>query len=195
MGYDLSGRNPKAATPKPVMADWKTATEEEKHIYRTAMDEWETTTDGAYFRASMGWWSPILILSNDANKEYKLKINMDDWAYNDGGGCSSAKKCKLLADGIENIAPSVMPFWNEIADDKVIYCCTQYWEELTESRDIVKADESAIQKLNEMHHIYQFISEPAVIDGKKYVPFNRTKKSHIKQFTNFLRNCGGFNIY
>jgi hypothetical protein len=195
MGYDLSGLNPKGATPRPSMENWATITEEERQAIRNANDEWESITPGAYFRASMGWWTAFLILSNDANKEYKLKINMDDWAYNDGGGCRSVKKCKLLADGIEKIAAKVMPFWNEIADDKVIYCCTQYWEELTESRDIVKADESVIQKLNEMHHIYQFISEPAVIDGKQYVPFNRTKKGYILEFTHFLRNCGGFRIY
>jgi hypothetical protein len=196
MGFDLTGLNPKGATPKPTLENWQTATEEEKQNYRDALDEWESITDGAYFRASMGWWTALLVLSNIANDEQELNIDMNDWAFNDNGGCFDAENCIKLADAIEALIPELIPFWNEIDPMKTFYCCaSKYWEEWGENGRTKAPDDEILYKLNDMFNIYQFIEGPVQFEGKQFTPSSTTKKSHILEFIHFLRNCGGFIIY
>ena len=203
MGYDLVGLNPKAKAPKPThplellpQGTSMTMAEVEATGYFEELEKWEEDAEGASFRASMGWWAPIRFLSYVANDEHKLGItNIDDWAYNDGATVEE-QFCAPLADAIEKVIPEAIPFWDELEDNHTFYWCVGHWDEIKEDSKYVNGcDEETKSRLNDVHYMYQFIKEPAVIDGRKFAGSYFVQKGHIKEFINFLRNCGGFNIY
>ena len=197
MGFDIYGLKPKQATPRPSMENWATITEEERQAIRNANDEWEQSTDGAYFRANIWGWTPLRFLSHVVNEEKQLKIKMDDWGYNDGGGCRSGKKCVALANGIEQIVNGWFENYPELTNDSRMYFYSGGWKELVEGSNgaYEELPESIINQLNDMAHIYEFNPIPFELDGKKYVSSSSTSPGYVKGYIHFLRNCGGMKIW
>lgn len=85
MGFDLYGVNPKIkeGTAKPKAIDWRTTTDEEKREYFEAVEKFEETNKGVYFRNNVWWWRP---LANFIFEETKCveENEKDNWHFNDG---------------------------------------------------------------------------------------------------------------
>lgn len=86
MGFDLYGINPKIkeGSVKPERPDWNTATETEKDEYYSALDKFEETNKGYYFRNNVWWWRPLAQYVIEHTKVITDKKKIEGFSYNDG---------------------------------------------------------------------------------------------------------------
>ena len=166
MGMDVYGRNPKNET-------------------------------GEYFRATVWSWRPLHWLCFISKFRHEEETGYDDlipdktfegMEYNDGFGLRSDRKCNLLSDYLQDVVdnlfePSEIPFEHKnnhgfkfgVDKDAKFYIDTGFY-----------ADKDG-----------KFLSDEECKDPNiegKYSPY-RTNKEHIKGFIDFLRNCGGFQVW
>ena len=152
---------------------------------------------GEYFRANVWSWRPIYWLCYTAISRHEEETGYDDlipdktfrgMEYNDGYGLRSDRKCNLLSDYLQDVVdiffdPSGIPFEHKpsgdfkfgVDKDGKFYIDTGFY-----------TDKEG-----------KFLSEEKCKDPNiegKHSPY-RTNKEHIKGFIDFLRNCGGFQVW
>jgi hypothetical protein len=168
MGMDVIGRNPKNKT-------------------------------GEYFRANVWSWRPIHWLCWFSSLSHEMETGekslipdktMDGMGHNQGDGLRSDRKCKLLAEWLEYYIeelfdPKIVPFEIEsprkdlvkfgVYEDGNFYIDTGrcYVDKEGVFLSSEKGKDPNIEKLSS----YQ------------------TNKDHIQGFVDFLRNCGGFQVW
>ena len=189
MGVDISGRNPILRSPKPEYPDWNSVSETERTAFWEIMDEWEDENPGDYFRSNWWGWRPIVMMCEYASDEYELNIDFSNWGSNDGAGLETQEECTRLAGALEDI----MRTSTELeADIDSIYLCLGSW---------VNQDNQFVgeEKQNELNQSYQHgeILYGGVVgdDGTIYYPSHSCSKKHLQNFINFLKECGGFEIW
>lgn len=185
MGVDISGRNPIIRGVKPTI-DWDTASEKEKDAYWKKAAKWEKKNPGDYFRANWWSWRPIVGLVNELN----LDIDTVSWGFNDGAGIETHDDCVILADALEN-------FINEtptlIEDDDRVHLVMGSWVDL-------QGNFVSTTHLDEFEHQLPdsgtiMFSSFIAPDGTILQSAHSVTKGHLKQFIEFLRECGGFDIW
>lgn len=187
MGVDIYGIKPKVKHQMPERPDTFDS-EQDKIAYLQSYEQWEEDNPGVYFRSNWWGWRPILFICNVAIDESKIKIDTRLWGENSGGGLRSQQKCNLLADAIEKIIEQLAME----KDNDVIYTAHGMWVDNTGAF----VGEELNRKLNDIHPIGSILYSSIVLeDGGIYSPAHGTSLFHIKEFINFLRNCGGFEIW
>ena len=85
MGFDLYGVNPKIkeGTEKPKDIDWKNATEKERDEHFEAVNEFESINKGVYFRNNVWWWRRLANYILDHTKCVD-EADFDKWQENSG---------------------------------------------------------------------------------------------------------------
>ena len=201
MGFDLYGVNPKIkeGTKKPKEIDWKNATEEEKDEYFKAVDEYENTNKGVYFRNNVWWWRRLADYVMEHTKCVD-EADFDKWQHNDGHEVD-AETAEQIANQLEYLIKTGH------AD--------QYKQEIEKEMQEAKVhNEKVEQMLSELRlEVAKVVGEdkaeklaPAdypkplnekwweIINQKDYrdnYPFNI---NNVKEFVEFARNSGGFRI-
>lgn len=172
MGMDVIGRNPKNKT-------------------------------GEYFRANIWSWRPINFLCWYSSLSHHMETGekslippktMDGMGHNQGDGLRSDRKCKLLAEWLEYYIerffdPKVVPFEIEspqkdgvkfgVYGDGNFYIDVGYYVGIPNesgSRPFLSEEEG---------------KDPNIEKESAY----QTNKDHIQGFIDFLRNCGGFQVW
>jgi hypothetical protein len=144
--------------------------------------------DGDYFGSNWWAWRPIHNLCEYANEEYELNLYMGNWGSNDGGGLHTQEECDKLADALQNIISSDL--LNE--EDDRIYLCLGGW--VNKDNQFLSEEES--QLLNEQYEIGEVLYGGVVTDSGDIVyTAHSCSKGHVDRFINFLRDCGGFEIW
>ena len=107
MGFDLSGLNPQASTPKPTwdkgdpfIADGDATIinpqiKEEFDDFVKSKWEWQEANDGAYFRNNVWWWRPLWNYVCGSCADILSEKNMNAGNYNDGHRISKTKAKKI----------------------------------------------------------------------------------------------------
>lgn len=189
MGVDISGMNPIIRSQKPESPDWKTATEAEKNAYFEASDLWENENPGDYFRSNWWGWRPIHMLCEYVNEEDELNFDMSNWGSNDGGGLDNQEDCTKLADALQDILRTSTDL--QLDDDR-IYLNLGSW--VNSENQFIGSELSA--ELNEQFNEGEILYGGVVGEGGKiYYPSHSCSKKHLQNFINFLRECGGFEIW
>ena len=189
MGVDIYGRAPKLRYEKPDK-DWATLeTEEERKEYYDELEKFEIDNPGYYFRSNWWGWRPIVYLSGVSIENAGLDYNTDSWHGNDGGGLEDGFQCLQLANALEHMLDQENNLEHE---DDLIYINLGSWS--TSGGQFV--DEEIQDSLNKDWPIgdvkfTQVVGE----DGNIYYPTHSSPVWHIKKWINFLKECGGFNIY
>jgi len=189
MGVDIYGRAPKLRYEKPDK-DWATLeTEEERKEYFDELEKFENDNPGYYFRSNWWGWRPIVYLSGVSIENAGLDYNTDSWHGNDGGGLEDGFQCLQLANALEHMLDQENNLEHE---DDLIYINLGSWS--TSGGQFV--DEEIQDSLNKDWPIgdvkfTQVVGE----DGNIYYPTHSSPVWHIKKWINFLKECGGFNIY
>lgn len=188
MGVDISGRNPIVRGTKPEI-DWNTATQEEKDKYFELRDAWDEQNPGDYFRANWWSWRPLNMLIDMVVVEKGLDIDTSYFGSNDGAGPDNQEDCDALADGLQEILDRDE---NLTEEDDMIYLVMGSWCDLN-GRFLGKEFEESTQDLPEFGTILYrpFITD----DGTIVTPAHGTSRWHMQRFINFLRECGGFQIW
>lgn len=190
MGVDIYGMNPKLKSEKPQLVP-ESASEEEKIAYFKALDQFEEDNPGVYFRATWWSWRPIHVIADLAIKVADLPLSTKGWDTNGGDGLKTQNDCNLLADAIELF--TILSKKEMTEDNDRMYVCLDFWAR--QDGKIIR-DVEINNQLNEDHPIGTVLYSPVVDStGEIAIPVYGVSLSHIKEFINFLRNCGGFEIY
>ncbi len=193
MGVDIFGRKPKILLEGPEQIDFKSSTDDEKQEYWNKVEEWEAKNPGIYFRSNWWGWRPILMLCEMAKDKCRLKMNMEFWGSNDGKGLRTQKQCDRLADALELMLNHDPIYKDFMADDSnVIYMVTGCW-------DVTDTGEAFLDEEDELNEEYEYgtILWDPVVTKKGVMVETRYSCSlgHIKDWIDFLRGCGGFQIW
>ena len=201
MGFDLYGTNPKikAGTKRPEQIDYETATQEEKEAYFKAVDEYENTNKGVYFRNNVWWWRRLADYILEHTKCVDEK-DFEKWQHNDGHEVDEETAIQI-ANQLEYLIKTGH------AD--------QYKQEIEKEMQEAKVHNEKVEKmLSELRlEVAKAIGKdnvdnlaPAdypkplnekwwdIINQKDYrdsYPFNI---NNVKEFIEFARNSGGFRI-
>ena len=107
MGFDLSGLNPQASTPKPTwdkgdpyITDGNVSVinpqlEEEYDDFCKMKCEWREANDGAYFRNNVWWWRPLWHFVTATCDNILTEKDMEYGSSNDGHKISKTKAKKI----------------------------------------------------------------------------------------------------
>lgn len=189
MGMDIYGLDPKLVSKEPQRPDWEKATKEEKDSYFVAKSAWEEENPGYYFRANIWSWRPIHVICETAIFITELPFDTKGWGDNSGNGLKTQEECDLLANAIDVFL--TLNEANAKEDTDNIYICYGLW---------VHGNGSFIEKekCGELDAEYPFgtILYNGVVnkDGDVVFPAWGTTIEHVREFVNFLRHCGGFQI-
>lgn len=192
MGVDISGLNPTIKSPRPeLIYNSDGMTEEQKEEYWDTLDKWQEENPGFYFRSSWWGWRPIHELCEAISRKAGLRINTTGWGENSGYGLKNPKKCQELADALEeHITNHLKDELKENTDR--IYVCMGSWS--TDDGKFLHDDVE--EKLNEQYPFGTIFFNGVVLeDGTVAYPSHGSSLKHIKNWINFLRECGGFQIY
>lgn len=188
MGMDIYGKNPQLLSSKPEIV-WETSSDEAKSQYFKVLGKWEKDNPGYYFRANIWSWRPIQMVIEFVNEKDNLELDLNGFDENSGCGLDDQEECNNLANSIEN-------FLNEANlndNEDSLYLCLGMWTD--ENRRFKVTDEIAAD-LNKQFSYGQIIQGGVVgKDGNLYYPAWGTSKWHLDEFINFLRHCGGFEIW
>ena len=189
MGVDISGRNPITRSPKPVI-NWETATDEQKEQYWKDNGAWEKENPGDYFRANWWSWRPIAMVIDIVNDAKDLGIDTTFFGSNDGAGPKDQETCTKLADALQEIIDND-PNLNE--EDDRIYLVMGAWVEL--DGKFISHDKIALMEHELPEPGSVMYSSFIAPDGTIMQSAHSTSKWHLQEFINFLRECGGFEIW
>lgn len=188
MGVDISGKNPILRSEKPQWPDnWSELSDTAKQEFFKLDDEFKELNPGDYFRSNWWGWRPIVMLSEMVNDLRGLDLDLSLWGSNDGAGLETQEDCNKLADALEEIGRDFF----DVEDVDELQLCIGSWTTL--SGDFISPQQS--EKLNEEWH-GQLLTSPLVLDDGTVVKSSHSvDKKHLQNFINFLRECGGFEIW
>lgn len=192
MGMDIYGIDPKVKSPRPELDFDGNHSDEVKQAYFEALREWESENSGSYFRASLWSWRPIQFLINYVNEKYNLGFDLENFGHNSGGGLTRQEDCDILADKLESMIGKLG--LNEETD--TLYLQLGMWVVSEGDHGSFKLSDEVQEELNEQYPLGTILESSVVAsDGQLVQPAWSTSKSHIQEFVDFLRNCGGFEIW
>jgi len=190
MGVDISGIKPIIRSPKPQYPNWNDIDEEEKEMFFKHLDKWESENPGDYFRSNWWGWRPIVQLCETVDNIYGLNINFENWGSNDGAGLETQEECNKLAEGLERFTSKI----DWVDDEDWMGIFTECWSTL--EGGFVDNSKKEIQKLNSEYEWGDVIRQSIMLpSGKVVEPAHKVYKCRIDAFINFLKECGGFEIW
>jgi uncharacterized protein YdbL (DUF1318 family) len=201
MGFDLYGNNPKikAGTKRPKQIDYETATQEEKEAYFKAVDEFENTNKGVYFRNNVWWWRRLADYVLEHTKCVDEK-DFEKWQHNDGHEVDEETAIQI-ANQLEHLIKTGH--------------AEQYKKEIEQERQEAKKHNEKVEKmLEELRlEVAKIVGEekakslapseyPNDLNGKWWEIINQKdyrdnypfEIDNVKEFIEFARNSGGFRI-
>lgn len=152
---------------------------------------------GKYFRANIWSWRPIAELIHYLNHLYKLDLPdnfLDKLHYNDGGGLRTQEECNKLANFLETYDEVYFSTWDSIGLNTGWYRINTV--DKNGSINSTTASPEVTAKLEAILAPDIFIKDGIIeLDGLQYHTSHRTSREHLKEFIEFLRYCGGFEIW
>lgn len=189
MGMDIYGLNPQLVGKQPTI-DFEKATDEEKKQFFNDLDAWEESNPGYYFRANLWSWRSIQTLIDSVLTMYDLNWDTSKFGENSGGGFRTQEQCDTIANGIEEILGDMIE-----AGKETIYLNLGMWVSYEPTGGVFNVPEEIQDELNE-ENTRTYVQGPIVAsNGQLVVPAHSVNINHIKNFVNFLRHCGGFEIW
>mgnify|MGYP001204665268 CR=1 FL=1 len=199
MGFDLYGKNPENPTglPKPYLNWSENVTEEQKEVYFKELEVYEKAVPGDYFRANVWCWRPIWNFVAYHCDDILNEEDLERGSYNDGHFINKAKAKKLYTRIMSKIKDGTAQRMQEryekesvkakAHNDKIDAKIDELKERVkkeTKKNNIVPSDYPPPYK-EEWNQLYGTRSW-----GDSY-PFN---VEYLKEFAEFSRNSGGFEI-
>ena len=150
---------------------------------------------GEYFRSNVWSYRPIHWLCYLMTKRHEEKTGYDDlipfktlqgMEHNMGRGLRSERKCKLLSEYIQEMVDYFflgIPFEIPTSDNSLKWGVNEDKEFYIDVGRYVDTEG-------------KFLSEEDEKDSniEKTTPY-RTNKEHLQEFCDFLKNCGGFEVW
>jgi len=198
MGFDLYGLKPKIkeGTVKPKNIDWATATEEEKKEYVEAVGTFEETNKGVYFRNNVWWWRPLAeyVCEHTGVVDDKDKAS---WQCNDGHKVSE-EEAEQIANQLEHLIKTghTQEHSNQIQETvKNAEVKNKKLQALFDALAKKAIEETGNKDIAPSEYPEYFKEEWEKLwkkrDNRANYPFS---VGNVKEFIEFARNSGGFEI-
>jgi len=201
MGFDLYGLNPKIkeGTVKPTSIDWTTATEEEQKEYSEAVEKFEATNKGVYFRNNVWWWRRLA----DYIMMYTKCVDKADfkkWQEN-GGHEVDAETAEQIANQLEHLIKTGHAEKYQQAIDAEMKEAEKHNKKIKKMLAELRSEVSKIVGEEKIKNLPPR-DYPEPLNKKWWKIMNQTNyNSHypfsienVKEFIEFARNSGGFEI-
>jgi len=199
MGMDIYGLNPrvKENSKKPNQIDLSNTTRQEADNYFEEVQKFQDENKGVYFRNNIWWWRPLANLIIELNKSWlseKQKENM----HNNSGQKYNARVAELIKKSLEQAVEEGLTKQLE-KEWKVKAKQAEKWNKgIDKEMDKLKQDAILITKNKNIAPI----NYPENIklkwdklwhsrDLASSYPFS---EKNVKEFIDFLNECGGFEI-
>ena len=174
---------------------------------------------GKYFRANIWAWRPIHMLCETIIQDKKLPLDTYGWGENSGYGLYKQEECDMLAEELEEFLFSLDDVYKDIdiskfpefkKDNLRFYINMNAINgDYTSPFGICYEDGGFIRKEDWTEEIakkykkfiggkaisHSFIKSEFKVQGKSIQSAYSFQPDHLKEFTVFLRHCGGFTIH
>lgn len=205
------------------MSEWWKKYDELNDDVKKAYGELENYVDkyhpGKYFRANIWSWRPIHMLCETIIQDKKLPLDTYGWGENSGYGLYTQEDCDMLATELEEFLLSLDEVYLDIdiskypefnKDNLRFYInMNAISGDYKSPFGICYEDGGFIRKedwTEELAEKYKkFIGNKVIshsfrksefkVHGKSINSAYSFQPDHLKEFTVFLRHCGGFNIH
>ena len=206
MGVDIYGRKPELKKKEPQRPEnFEELTRIEQAPFYEEMDQFLNNNPGAYFRNNWWHWRPLqYMIGYFDDIDDDMNIPVEEIAAineNSGKGVSSDETCKKLAKSFREFIEMM-----EEKGHKHLYVNTNCWEyqslspagemkRTTIFQEPTEWEAKAIKALNETLSDKPYFFEKPTYDNVEFSSSHETNIDNIKDFTDFLENCGGFKVY
>ena len=196
MGFDIYGLAPKTKGKKPEI-DWKHATDNDKDKYFKAMDKFEEENPGYYFRNNVWWWRPLGELIHDKCGDLLSDEQKEGLQHNGVVNYTKQQAIKIanrLSDLIKNgyvddLAKSIKD--NAKIASKHNEGIQKKLEDIRKEVERIRPNENLAPKDYPFPYNKHWQEINAQRSWDDSYPFN---KENVKEFINFARHSGGFQI-
>ena len=194
---DISGINPTIAGDKPVFpSNWNELSEKARLFYLEIEKDWDDANPGVYFRANCWSWRPIHMAIYAVNDLFKLGVDedtLDGMGYNSGHGIKDQETCTKVADYLGDM----MKDMKEKNINKFGFNMGSWTARDGSFLELTDEEEDI---LNTQYQHDELITDLPVRLGtrketKKIYPSYTTEVEHVEEFVQFLRHCGGFEVW
>jgi len=198
MGFDLYGVNPKIkkGSVKPAEVDFQKSSDAELKKWRTLHTKYQNDNVGIYFRNNVWWWRPLADLVEKLcfflNDKQKMHL------HDNGGYAYNEATANKIASALEMFVKSPVGKRTEIAHKKQMKKAEAHNKKVQVKLDALKMDAiAATGNKNIAPRDYpkdlndKWDSIYGEHDHTSSYPFTL---KNVKEFTKFLRECGGFTV-
>jgi len=201
MGFDLYGSNPKikAGTKKPKEIDYRNATEEERDEYFKAVDDYENTNKGVYFRNNVWWWRKLADYVIEHTKCVD-ENDFDKWQENSGHEVDN-ETANQIANQLEHLIKTghAEKYKEEI--DNAIKKAEEHNNKVQKLLDELRLEVKKIVGDEKGENLAP-AEYPEPLNKKWWEITNQTdyranypfSLTNVREFIDFARNSGGFRI-
>jgi len=198
MGFDLYGLKPKIkkGSVRPPAIDWNKCTEGERDKYFKISNKWEADNVGIYFRNNVWWWRPLadLVIKLCKLLDEKQKEHLHD----NGGYEYNEATANYIADTLEAFVKSPVAKRTEIAHKKQMKKADAYNKKVQIKLDALRVD--AIAKTGNKNIAPRDYPKDlndkweSIYRERDYTANYPFALKNVKEFIQFLRQCGGFTV-
>lgn len=194
---DISGINPKITGDKPVFpSNWDELSEKARSFYLEIEKDWDDANVGVYFRANCWSWRPIHMAIYAVNQLFNLNIDedtLDGMGYNSGHGIKDQDTCNRVASYLEDMM-------EDMKEQNITQFGFNMGSWTTRDGGFLQLTPEEEDMLDTQYSTDELITDLPVRLGtrketKKIYPSYTTQVEHVEEFVQFLRHCGGFEVW
>lgn len=141
---------------------------------------------GEYFQTSWWCWRPMYAIINEVSTEYNIYVDTSLYSSNDGAGLDNDEDCQVLAHSIEKWLAK-----NACELDDRIYLSLGLWRKANGLEQIEADSQNGLLRYNGEILMTGLVGP----DGDLIYPLHSIDVPQVLQFVEFLKNCGGFEIW
>ena len=196
MGMDVYGLNPQLKSKKPEI-DFSNATEEQRTEYFEAMDTFEQENPGFYFRNNVWWWRPLAELIHDKCGDLLSDEQMEG-LYNNNGTEFDEDTALAIARRLSNLIKNGYVAELEKSTKANAKIASEHNKKVEQKlADLKKEVERLRPGENLVPRDYPFPYNKhfeEIYSTKNWDDSYPFDKENVKEFINFARHSGGFQI-
>lgn len=196
MGFDIYGENPKLKNECPTI-DWNNSTKEEQKQYFIDKEKFEEENPGYYFRNNVWWWRPLASLIAESCKDLLTEEQAD--RLHDNSGCIYDQDiAEGIARRLEKLVENGELIKYEKKHNQEMQKAKKHNEKISKELEKLKLEVKKIrpdENLAPINYPFPYNKHWEEINAKKNwadsYPFS---VDNVKDFINFARHSGGFQI-
>tara|TARA_R100001510_G_scaffold57704_1_gene67014 strand:+ start:1907 stop:2500 length:594 start_codon:yes stop_codon:yes gene_type:complete len=196
MGFDIYGLDPNLKSQRPTI-DWDKATDNDKDAYFKALNKFEEENPGYYFRNNVWWWRPLANLIH-AKCNNLLSDEQMEGLYHNNGTEFDEDTALAIARRLSNLIKNGYVAELEKSTKANAKIASEHNKKVEQKlADLKKEVERLRPGENLVPRDYPFPYNKhfeEIYSTKNWDDSYPFDKENVKEFINFARHSGGFQI-